>query len=112
MAQRGGARPGAGQPKGTRQPHTLEAAAAKARIIALVSARVDDLFAELLRQALPAEGKGDIVAIKELLDRAYGKPSQAITGDKDNPIEFYFNEQQLATIFSRRNTSGNTGSTN
>lgn len=80
----GGRRPGAGRKVAS---HTLEASAAKKRIIELVSARVDDLFAELLRQALPDEGKGDIVAIKELLDRAYGKPSQAITGENGGAIE-------------------------
>ena len=29
---------------------------------------------------------GDVTAIKELLDRAWGKPTQTIAGDKDNPF--------------------------
>lgn len=80
----GGRRPGSGRKTAS---HTLEASAAKARMIALVSARIDDLFAELMRQALPIDGgKGDIMAIKELLDRAYGKPTQAIAGEDGGPI--------------------------
>ena len=80
---RGGKREGAGKPKGYKAPHTLEASAAKKRIIELVSARVDELTSKLFELAFSE--KGDIGAIKELLDRAFGKPMQPIVGDDEEP---------------------------
>lgn len=32
---------------------------------------------------------GDVPALKEIGDRLDGKPPQAITGDKDNPLEIF-----------------------
>jgi hypothetical protein len=75
MAQ-GGKRAGAGKPKGYKAPHTLEASVARARMVERISARTDELVDKLFERAL--DEKGDTVAIKELLDRGYGKPQQAM----------------------------------
>jgi hypothetical protein len=74
MAQ-GGKRAGAGKPKGYKAPHTLEASVAKARMVERISARTDELIDKLFEKALSENG--DTVAIKELLDRGYGKPQQS-----------------------------------
>ena len=76
MAQNGGKREGAGKPKGYRAPHTLEAQESRKRLITRVTARADELIDKLFEKAL--EDKGDTIAIKELLDRAYGKPQQSM----------------------------------
>jgi hypothetical protein len=72
---RGGARKGAGKPKGYKAPHTLEAMATRAAFIKKVEENLDNIFASLLTEAK----KGNVQAIKELLDRAWGKPPQALT---------------------------------
>lgn len=84
---RGGYRSGAGKPKGYKAPHTLEASAAKQRIIARVSAQIDELVDMLLNKALEHK---DVYAAKELLDRAYGKAPQAITGAEGGALQITF----------------------
>lgn len=78
----GGKRPGAGKKKGTKAAHTLDAAAGRARMIERINERIDDLVKWLFMKAYEVDEEGnakiDVVAIKELLDRAYGRASQAI----------------------------------
>lgn len=79
MGQRGGYRPNAGRPKAA---HTIQAEKAKA---ALIQAYLDNI--RPINEALIAKAKqGDIQAIRELHERVYGKVTQPIGGDKDNPL--------------------------
>lgn len=73
MAQ-GGARVGAGKPKGYKAPHTLEASIQRQKLIEMYSQNAEEIHAALIKKAK----EGDMVAIKEVLDRAHGK-SLAIT---------------------------------
>lgn len=69
---RGGARPGAGRKKGTPNKITAE-------IKALAQVHAATAIRELARLALKAESEAArVAAIKELLDRGYGKPAQEI----------------------------------
>lgn len=67
-------------------PHTLDVIEARKYLIARVIADIEPLYKVLRDKALA----GDIVALKELLDRSFGKSVQSIAvGDKDgNPIIF------------------------
>lgn len=79
----GGKRPGAGRKVAS---HTIEASVAKQRMIERISARTDELVDKLFDKAL--EEKGDTMAIKELLDRGYGKPQQSVDmSNKDGSLK-------------------------
>lgn len=52
--------------------------------IAEVERNLQPLFYSLLREAQ----KGNVAAIKEMFDRAWGKSAQPISGDRENPIVF------------------------
>lgn len=80
---RGGKQPGAGRPKGGVASHTLLATKTKEAFVAAVHDNLQELFNSLLTEAK----KGNMVALKELLDRAWGRPTQPIAGDKEHPIE-------------------------
>lgn len=72
---KGGYRPGAGRPKGSKDPTTL----VKEQALLILREKV---LAEItpVTQALIEKAKtGDVPAIKELFDRAFGKAPQAIT---------------------------------
>jgi hypothetical protein len=72
---------------GGRQKGTPNKATADIKALARVHAPA--VIAELARLALHAEGEAArVAAIKELLDRGYGKARQPLTGgdDDDNPI--------------------------
>lgn len=73
---KGGARPGAGRPPGP-SPSTLKAMAARDQLIEMYSKAASAITLKLIEKALA----GDILAIKELHDRAYGKAFQP--GDMD-----------------------------
>ena len=86
MAQRGGARPGAGRPKGRRDKATPDQIAT-----------LEELAREHTRTALDAlvaiatasdSDAARVSAANALLDRAYGRPKQAVQhgGDPDNPL--------------------------
>lgn len=71
----GGARPGAGRPKDSKDKQTLVKEQA---LLALREMVLKDI--EPVTQALIKKAKtGDVPAIKELFDRAFGKAPQAIT---------------------------------
>ena len=71
MAQRGGKREGAGRKKGFA---ALEAMKQREMLVKLLQPRVKKIFAALAEKA----EKGDVAAAKELFDRAWGKPDQAV----------------------------------
>lgn len=77
---RGGRMPGAGRPKGALGGHTLKAMATKQAFIDAIERNLEPILKSLMRQAK----KGNVMAIKEMLDRAWGKPAQAIVGDSTN----------------------------
>lgn len=77
---------GKGRPKGSPNKSTAE-------IKALAQAHGADAIARLVKlaglypangEALPAEST-QVAAIKELLDRGYGKPTQPVAGDDEMP---------------------------
>lgn len=76
----GGARVGAGRPKGTPNKATIE-------IRDLAKSYAPECVKELARLAKEAESEqARVGAIKEILDRAYGKSTQPVSGDPDNPL--------------------------
>lgn len=108
----GGARPGAGKPKGYKAPHTLEASILKQRLIAAYSERADEINEALVNKALT----GDIPAIKELHDRVHGKAMQPMemTGKDGAPLTepsgeiiSLANELRAAIRNKRGNSTGN-----
>lgn len=77
---KGGRRPGSGRKKGTPNKITAE-------VKALAQQYAPEAFEALMKIA--RKGTTDnarVAAIKEILDRAYGKAPQAITGDPENPV--------------------------
>lgn len=71
---KGGKREGAGRKKGSKATHTIQAEQAKAELIRAYIANIKPINEALIKKAID----GDIQAIKELHDRVYGKPFQAI----------------------------------
>ncbi len=89
MSTHGGKRKGAGKPKGAKASHTLEAQELKKRLIERFQGDADDIYKALIDKAKT----GDIQAIKELLDRVWGKsPQQIDTPDIKEAIEIIFDE--------------------
>lgn len=77
----GGKRPGAGRPKGSLNKATAD-------IKALAMEHAPSAMAELARLATKAESEAArVAAIKELFDRGFGRPSQALAvgGDPNAP---------------------------
>ena len=74
METHGGKREGSGKPKGYKAPHTLAAQEARVKAIAMVDAELEAIFAPQIEKAM----KGDTSAFNAVLDRAWGKPLQAM----------------------------------
>lgn len=72
----GGKREGAGRKKGSKATHTLEAQAVKELYVEKAKEYALPILEALVEKAL----EGDVRAIKEFNDRAYGKAPQALTG--------------------------------
>ncbi len=70
----GGKRNGAGRPKGSKAPHTLEAAKAKEYLIQEV---IKELEA-MLRTQIEKAKNGDSMAFRLLTDRAFGRPKESV----------------------------------
>jgi hypothetical protein len=82
---RGGKRNGSGRKKGSPNKATAKV---RAEVKELALEHVPAVIEELARLATRAESEAARVsAIKELLDRAYGKSPQALTGDGGGPIQ-------------------------
>ena len=76
----GGKRPGAGRKRGS-----LNKVTAEVRELAMQHAPA--AMAELARLVKSAKSENTrVAAIREILDRAYGKPKQAVVGDYDHQI--------------------------
>lgn len=87
MGQRGGKREGAGKKKGTLASHTLKAQELKKRLIEVFHNDADEIYSALIKKAKT----GDIPAIKELLDRVWGKSLQQIdTPDIKDALKIIF----------------------
>lgn len=76
---KGGYRKGAGRPKGTKEPQTLLREASLMKLRELADAEITPIAKALIEKAKT----GDVPAIKELFDRAWGKAPQQtdITSD-------------------------------
>jgi len=80
MAGKGGANPGAGRPKGAANKITAE-------IKAVAQKHGPAAIAELARIAAKSESDAArVAACREILDRAYGKSPQAITGEDGGAV--------------------------
>lgn len=98
---RGGARPGAGKPKGHKSKNTLAAEQARARLIQNIHDHMDEVFEAWLTSALgfkiektDKNGTAKIYlvppnpnAIRDMLDRAMGKPVQPVEGSIDTSVD-------------------------
>lgn len=82
MAQNGGARRGAGRPKGAKNKVTAKVKAAAQEY---TSEAIETLATIMKDPNEPAAAR--VSAANSILDRAYGKPTQAIAGDDDNPLQ-------------------------
>jgi hypothetical protein len=97
---RGGARPGAGRPKDSKEKQTLVKEQALLALRELVLKEITPIAEALITKAKT----GDIPAIKELFDRAFGKAPQAITGEDGGALIINFDTAFSATAPS---TEGN-----
>ena len=88
----GGKRENAGKPKGYKAPHTLETQEARKKAIAMVDAKLSEIFAPQIAKAM----EGDTTAFKAVLDRAWGTPPQymELTGENGEKL-FEPNEKLL-----------------
>lgn len=80
---KGGKRPGAGRPKGV--PN--KATAAIREIAGQYTEQAVTALVSILAGGEGIPAAAQVAAAKELLDRAHGKPSQALTGEGGGPIE-------------------------
>lgn len=80
---RGGARPGAGKPKGTTNRPVLRNALTPQKITAL------------LNKAVSLADSGDSVMLKFLLEQIYGKAVQPIGGDDEKPLVLQINGMKI-----------------
>lgn len=80
---RGGKRAGAGRPKGAKNKATLERKATVAELADAYTGEAIDTLAEIMRDTkAPAAARAR--AADSLLDRAHGKPAQAVV-EPDDP---------------------------
>ena len=85
---RGGYRAGAGRPKGTKDPTTLVREQALFALREMVLKDITPVTMALIKKAK----EGDVPAIKELFDRAFGKAPQAITDADGQSLFLAFDE--------------------
>jgi len=71
---RGGRQPGAGRPKGAVAKSTLEALESKKLLVEMFHKNAKPIFNVLIEKAM----EGDMQAVRELLDRVYGKAQQSM----------------------------------
>lgn len=96
MAKRGGKRPGAGRPKGSRDTATVEQ---KATLEELARSHAPTALDALVNVYQNSESdSARVSAASAVLDRGYGKPGQSVEhkGDADNPIAVSITESELA----------------
>lgn len=83
---RGGKRPGAGRPKDSKEGQTLVKEKALLVLREMVLREIEPIALALIEKAKT----GDVAAVKELFDRAFGKAPQAITGADGGPLQVVF----------------------
>ena len=71
----GGYRPGSGKPKGYRAPRTLKAIASREEFTKRVERDLEPIYNALYSKVVDER---DVPAARELFDRAWGKPAQAV----------------------------------
>ena len=71
-----------GRPIGSKDPHTLMREKAREVLIKKVEENIEVIVSALIEKAK----QGDISAVKELLDRAWGRVPQALVGDRAEPL--------------------------
>lgn len=76
---KGGARPGAGRKPG---PASIEREKMKAYIAERIAENGEMIVNALLKKA----SKGDVLAVRELFDRGFGKATQAISNEDGVPF--------------------------
>jgi len=87
--EHGGKRKGAGKPRGHKALHTLKAQELKKKLIELFHDDAEDVYQALIKKAKT----GDIQAIRELLDRVWGKaPQQIDTPDLHKALRIIFDD--------------------
>lgn len=71
-----------GRPKGAISAATRDAIEGKKRMVELINARIEEMISWLFQKAMQVDENGkpiiDVAAIKELLDRGYGKAAQSV----------------------------------
>lgn len=77
-----------GRPKGKLAKSTLEALEVKQLYVEKAREYALPILKALVKKAM----KGDVPAIKEFNDRAYGKAPQAVTGSDGGALEIVFSE--------------------
>lgn len=77
-----------GRPAGSKAQHTIAAEAARAELIKRVADNIGPLFEALYDKAK----NGDVSAIKELFDRAFGKSPQALVGSDGGDLKIIFDQ--------------------
>lgn len=99
---RGGKRPGAGRPKDSKEKQTLIKEQALLRLREIVLNEIDPVTNALVKKAK----KGDVPAIKELFDRAFGKVPQAITDVDGKSLILAFDTAFKAYATTQQTESG------
>lgn len=82
---RGGKREGAGRPKGGRSAATKDQIANISEMARMHSETALDALVQIAQCGESESAR--VSAASAILDRAYGKPQQAIVGDPDAPLE-------------------------
>lgn len=98
---RGGKRPGAGRPPGSKDRATVEA---KATLEELARNLTPTALKTLEDVAKSSESdSARVSAAQAILDRGYGKPRQSVehAGDPDNPVMFDVPDGNLARWIAR-----------
>lgn len=106
MAQRGGKRPGAGRPKGSKDTATREQGATLAEL-----ARANTKVALQALVAIASKGESEaarVSAATAILDRGYGKPTQSHehSGPNGGPIEMLSDSELNARIDALKRLDG------
>jgi hypothetical protein len=85
-SNRGGARQGAGRPAGKLSEAKRQINEAKRTLREMAREHAEDAIGTLANIAKTSESdQAKVAAIKELLDRGFGKATQPISGDEDGP---------------------------
>ncbi len=95
---RGGKQPGAGRPKGSKDPLTIQRETLKKYILSRIIKEKKPVIDKLLERAKA----GELDAIRELFDRALGKPSQDVGVDLTSFGKEILTIEQIDALLRRR----------